>query len=258
MGITGTDVAKEASDMILVDDNFANIIEAVSEGRRIYDNIKKFITYLLSANAGEVMVVVALVLLGILVFDHMFLPIFAIQLLYINLVTDSFPALALGVSPAEEDLMQRKPRDPKEPLLNRNLKIFILAFGILNALGCLFLFLWSIGFNTNINIVTTDLSRQRTMIFAALVIYQTIFCLCISQNVTLFSKKTMENKTLIGAIVLGVALLLFAIYDPFMQVFIRTYPLNPIDWIMILITVIPILIFEEIYEKFVFRAENDF
>ncbi|MGV9142123.1 MAG: HAD-IC family P-type ATPase, partial [Promethearchaeota archaeon] len=257
MGITGTDVAKEASDMILVDDNFANIIESVGEGRRIYDNIKKFISYLLSANAGEVLTVLALVLFGLIFFQHIFIPILAIQLLYINLVTDTFPALALGVSPPEEDIMQRKPRDPKEQLLNRKLIIFIISFGLLNALGCIILFLWSVDFNLAFNIQVFDLTRQRTIIFAALVIYQTIQCLSVSQNVTIFSKKTLENKILIGAVFIGILLLLFAIYIPFMQIFIRTYPLQAIDWLMILITAIPILLFQELYEKFVFEAEND-
>lgn len=256
MGITGTDVAKEASDMILVDDNFANIIEAVSEGRKIYDNIKKFITYLLSANAGEVITVLALVILGIVLFNHIFLPILAIQLLYINLVTDTFPALALGVNPPEEGIMKRNPRDPNEPLLTRDLMVFILSFGILNALAAIFLFLWSIDFNPNIDIFTADLTRQRTIIFAALVVYQSIQCLGISQKVTIFSKKTLQNKTLIGAIFLGIILLLFSIYTPFMQIIIRTYPLEPLDWLIILISSIPIIAFQEIYERISVKAEN--
>ncbi|MBD3213291.1 MAG: HAD-IC family P-type ATPase [Candidatus Lokiarchaeota archaeon] len=249
MGITGTDVAKEASDMILVDDNFANIIEAVSEGRRIYDNIKKFISYLLSANAGEVITVLVLTLFGLLFFRHIFIPILAIQLLYINLVTDTFPALALGVSPPEEDIMQRKPRDPEEKLLDRDLVIFIMIFGLLNAIGSLFLFLWTINFDLSINIITADLSRSRTIIFAALVIYQTFQCLAVSQNVTIFSKKTFENKILIGAILLGLLLLVFAIYTPFMQLFIGTYPIPAIDWVMILVSTIPVVIFQELYER---------
>ena len=257
MGITGTDVAKEASDMILVDDNFANIIEAVSEGRKIYDNIKKFITYLLSANAGEVFTVLALVILGIVLFNHIFLPVLAIQLLYINLVTDTFPALALGVNPPEEGIMKRNPRDPNEPLLTRNLMVFILSFGILNAIAAIFLFLWSINFNPNIDIFTADLTRQRTIIFAALVIYQSIQCLGISQKVTIFSKKTLQNKILIGAILLGIILLLFSIYTPFMQLVIRTYPLEALDWLMILISSIPIIAFQEIYERITVKAEND-
>ncbi|TFG16173.1 MAG: cation-translocating P-type ATPase [Promethearchaeota archaeon] len=257
MGITGTDVAKEASDMILVDDNFANIIEAVSEGRKIYDNIKKFITYLLSANAGEVITVLALVILGIVLFNHIFLPILAIQLLYINLVTDTFPALALGVNPPEKGIMKRRPRDPNEPLLTRNLMVFILSFGILNAIAAIFLFLWSIDFNPNIDIFTADLTRQRTIIFAALVVYQSIQCLGISQKVTILSKKTLQNKTLIGAIFLGILLLLFSIYTPFMQTIIRTYPLELLDWLMILISSIPVIAFQEIYEKISVKAEDE-
>ncbi|TXT59035.1 MAG: Calcium-transporting ATPase [Promethearchaeota archaeon] len=257
MGITGTDVSKEASDMILVDDNFSNIIDAVSEGRRIYDNIKKFIAYLLSANAGEVLTVLALVLLGLIFYQHIFIPILAIQLLYINLVTDTFPALALGVSPPEENIMRREPRDPNEQLLNKNLVVFIILFGVLNALASIFLFLWSIDFNLAVDIMNMDLARPRTIIFAALVIWQSFQCVSVSQNVTIFSKKTLENKTLLGAIALGIILLLLAIYMPGINLFIRTYPLEPIDWLMIMITAIPIVIFQEVYEKFTFRVENN-
>ncbi|MGV9205520.1 MAG: cation-translocating P-type ATPase [Promethearchaeia archaeon] len=257
MGITGTDVAKEASDMILVDDNFANIIEAVAEGRKIYDNIKKFITYLLSANAGEVFTVLTMVLLGIFLYNHIFLPILAIQLLYINLVTDTFPALALGVSPPEEGIMKRNPRDPNEPLLTRNLMTFIISFGILNAILVIFLFLWSFDFNPYINIFTADLTRQRTIIFAALVVYQSIQCIGISQNTPILSRKTLQNKTLIGALLLGILLLLFAIYTPFMQIFISTYPLDPLDWLMILLSAIPIIAYQEIYERFSVKEQNE-
>ncbi|MBN1802486.1 MAG: HAD-IC family P-type ATPase [Candidatus Lokiarchaeota archaeon] len=257
MGITGTDVAKEASDMILVDDNFANIIEAVGEGRRIYDNIKKFIGYLLSANSGEVLTVVLIVVFGFIFFNHSILPIVAIQLLYINLVTDTFPALALGVSPPEIDVMKRKPRNPNEPLLSRHMIVFIILFGLLNAFACIFLFMWSLDFNLTIDILAIDLSRQRTITFAALVVFQLTQCLSISQSTTIFSKKLFENKLLIGATFLAFVLLLFAIYVPFMQVFIKTYPLEPMDWLMILLTTIPIVIFEELYERLVFKPDEE-
>ncbi len=257
MGITGTDVAKEASDMILLDDNFANIVEAIEEGRKIYDNIKKFISYLLSANSGEVLTVITIVIIGFIFFSHHVLPILAIQLLYINLVTDTFPALALGVSAPEVGVMQRKPRDPNEPLMKRQMIIFIILFGVFNAIGCLFLFIWSIDFNLAIDIQTIDLTRQRTIIFAALVIFQMTQCLSVSLSTTMFSKNIFKNKILIGAIILAIILLLFAIYIPFMQIFIKTYPLNLIDWSMILISTIPIILFEELYKKFVLKPQDD-
>jgi len=257
MGISGTDVAKEASEMILIDDNFANIIDAIREGRRIYDNIKKFISYLLSANIGEVFTVLFMVIIGFILFKQILIPILAIQLLYINLVTDTFPALALGLSSAEDDIMLRKPRNPKEPLLNREIILFIFIFGILNAISCIILFLWSIDFNITINIATMDLTLQRTIVFTALVVYQIIQCLAVSQNTTIFSKKTFGNNVLIGAVLLSIFLLLFAIYTPFLQPFIRTYPLTGAHWIMILITAIPILLFEEIYERFVFKRKDN-
>ncbi|MBN1215626.1 MAG: HAD-IC family P-type ATPase [Candidatus Lokiarchaeota archaeon] len=257
MGITGTDVAKEASDMILIDDNFANIIEAVEEGRKIYDNIKKFINYLLSANSGEVLTVITIVLFGFIFFNHNILPILAIQLLYINLVTDTFPALALGISPPEVGLMQRKPRDPGEPLMSKQMIIFIILFGVINAFGCTILFLWSLNFNLAIDIQIIDLTRQRTIIFAALVIFQLTQCLSVSQSTTIFSTKIFKNKILIGATFLAIILLLFAIYIPFMQIFIKTFPLTLLDWFMIMICTIPIILFEELYERLVLKPQDE-
>src|SRR6185503_5440651 len=113
MGITGTDVTKEASDMVLTDDNFASIVNAVEEGRSIYDNIRKFVHYLLATNAGEVLLMFGAVLIGWPA------PLVAIQILWINLVTDALPAMALGVEPPEPDVMQRPPRLPNERVITK-------------------------------------------------------------------------------------------------------------------------------------------
>jgi len=153
--------------------------------------------------------------------------------------------------------MRRKPRDPNEPLLTRDMITYIIVFGVLNAIGCIFLFLWSINFNFAIDITTIDLTRQRTIIFAALVIFQTILCLSVSQKTTIFSKTILQNKILIAAVLLAIILLLSAIYVPFLQIFIRTYALGPIDWLMILITTIPIVMFAEFYEKYLLKPKID-
>lgn len=124
MGITGTDVAKNTADVILTDDNFATIVHAVEEGRIIYANIKKFVTFLLSCNIGEVLVVFLSILLNL---PTPFLPI---QLLWLNLVTDSFPALALGVEKGEAETMHEPPRDPKEPILDKSVTITLIIQSI--------------------------------------------------------------------------------------------------------------------------------
>ena len=129
MGITGTDVSKEASDMILLDDNFATIVRAIKEGRIVYDNIRKFVRYMLSTNSGEVLTMFFAILLG------MPLPLLPIQILWVNLVTDSLPALALGLEPAERNVMKRLPRDPKESIFARGMWQHIIWVGSLMAAG---------------------------------------------------------------------------------------------------------------------------
>src|SRR5204863_201435 len=132
MGITGTDVAKESADMVLTDDNFASVVAAVEEGRGIYENIRKFVAFLLSANAGEVLI---MFIATVAIADPAFLPFFApVQLLWINLVTDGLPALALGVDPYPTDIMERPPRNPKEGVLSRDiLFLIVVVSGILTA-----------------------------------------------------------------------------------------------------------------------------
>ena len=141
MGITGSDVSKEAADMILLDDNFATIVSAVAEGRRIYDNIRKFIRYMLGTNAGEVLTMGGAILLG------MPLPLLPLQILWINLVTDSLPALALGLEPQEKDVMQRPPRPHEESLFAKGLWQRTVFAAVLMSVGCLLMFDWAIGEN---------------------------------------------------------------------------------------------------------------
>ncbi|SMC89950.1 cation-translocating P-type ATPase [Sporomusa malonica] len=162
MGITGTDVAKETADMIITDDNFASIVKSVEEGRVIYTNIRKFIYFLLSCNASEVLVILFAMLLGWPI------PLLPIQILWVNLVTDTFPALALGVEKEEPNVMKLKPRDPAEHLLSRNMKIMIVIQSLAMAITVLAAFQYGLRANYN------DLEAARTFAFITLIATQII------------------------------------------------------------------------------------
>jgi Ca2+-transporting ATPase len=252
MGITGTDVSKEASEMILIDDNFSNIIDAVSEGRTIYTNIKKFIGYLLSANMGEVFTVLFGVILGLILTRNIIIPVLAIQLLFINIVTDTFPALALGVSPEEKDVMRRRPRDPNEPLLDKEMIILVFLSGILYAIGSMLVYFWSLNFNATPP-TETHKRLAETTVFASLVIYQLLHSLSISQNKIIFTKAIFKNLKIFLAIAFSIALLLVAIYVPFMNPLIKTEPLPAMNWVMIIVTAIPIFIIDELRKVIINR-----
>ncbi|NPD89016.1 MAG: HAD-IC family P-type ATPase [Asgard group archaeon] len=256
MGISGTDVAKEASDMVLVDDNFANIIESVYEGRIIYDNMKKFIAYLLSANAGEILTVLfGLILSFIFIRDEILLPIVAIQLLYINLVTDTLPALALGVSAPETNVMKRPPRNPDEPLLDREMLFKVFLTGLLYGIGTMIIFFWITDWGADTSEETVVLAR--TMVFAALVIYQLLNSLSTSINRSIFSKKILRNRALFGAIFVGFILLILSIYTPFLQPFLQTVNISGVGWGIIFATASPIALIEEV-RKFIVRKKYGF
>ncbi len=213
MGVTGTDVTKEASDMILLDDNFASIVNAVEEGRGIYDNIKKFINYLLSCNLGEVLVIFVASLLG------WPLPLLAVQILWMNLLTDGLPALALGLDPASPGIMERPPRKPNEGIMSRNMTISIVAIGILVSIGTLLLF-WKNMF---------DIGRARTIAFTSLVMLEVVRVQMIRSN---YKVGFFSNKYLIAALVSSVLLQLAVLYTPLRTAF-KTVPLPLVDWLYI-------------------------
>ncbi|MBD3190401.1 MAG: HAD-IC family P-type ATPase [Candidatus Heimdallarchaeota archaeon] len=253
MGIAGTDVAKEASEMILVDDNFSTIIDAISEGRTIYNNIKKFVGYLLSANAGEIFTVLFGVLFGLIFFRTSIIPILTIQLLYINLVTDTFPALALGMTQPEKDVMLRKPRDPNEPIIDNRMIAMILLTGLSYAIGTILVYFWSMDFS-----LSTDhqaIATAETMVFVSLVIYQLLHSLSVSQNELIFSRRFFNNTKLFGAVGISLVLLIIAVYVPFISDFIDTNPLELRHWGMILATAIPIFLMDE-FRKFIFYRDK--
>ncbi|MFQ6129067.1 MAG: cation-translocating P-type ATPase [Thermoplasmata archaeon] len=227
MGITGTDVAKESADMVLTDDNFASIVKATEEGRGIYDNIRKFVAYLLSANMGEVLVMFA----ATLVFaDPDLLPfLIPIQILWINLVTDGLPALALGIDPIPADIMERKPRDPKESPINREMFYLIVAVGVIMLFGTLGIFSLQMLWNP-------DTVRARTVAFTTLVMFQLFFVFSVrSPRLPLHRVGFLSNPKLIVAVLLSVLLQLLVVYLPPLQPIFDTSILGISEWITILL-----------------------
>jgi len=209
MGITGTDVAKESADMVLTDDNFATIVAAIEEGRGIYDNIRKFVRYLLSTNAGEVLVLFLATAL------FLPLPLLPIQLLWINLITDGFPALALGVEPKERGLMERRPRNPKEGILAGGIGLHILWVGSLMAVGSLGLYAWALP--------RLGVDAARTLTFYTVAMFQVFHVLAIRvSRQSVFTAGFFRNRYLIGAVLLTVGLQLAVIFLPALQPIFRT------------------------------------
>jgi Ca2+-transporting ATPase len=212
MGITGTDVSKEASDMVLLDDNFATIVDAIEEGRTIYDNIRKFIKYTLTSNAGEIWVMVLAPLLG------MPLPLLPLQILWINLVTDGLPGLALTVEQPEKDVMERPPYKPDESVFSRGIGRQIIIFGILMGLVSLIVgyYYWSIGH-----------PAWRTMVFTTITLSQMGNALVIRSNrESIFRLGFLSNKAMLGAVALTVIGQLAVVYIPFLQELFKTVPLT--------------------------------
>lgn len=220
MGITGTDVAKEASEMILSDDNFATIVDSVKSGRTIYRNIKKFVRFLLSANFAEVAVVSLIFLMG---YPSPLLPL---HILWINLLTDAFPAIALGLDPAEEDIMDLRPRDPNQSIW-KDLIGVALVVGIIGTMICLSLFLFHYG--------TDSLEYTRTIVFNALVIFELLMVFALRSDHHHYFKDFFRNPALIGAVLLSLAFQLAALYLPFFQKTFETVPLTVQDWALILV-----------------------
>jgi P-type Ca2+ transporter type 2C len=212
MGMTGTDVSKEAAHMILLDDNFATIVNAVKEGRKIYDNIRKFIKYLLTTNSGEIWTLFLAPVIGLPI------PLLPIQILWINLVTDGLPALALSVEPAEGDVMQRPPRHPGESIFAGGLGIHAIATGLLMAAVVLATQFWAI---------RTENLHWQTMVFTLLCLTQLGNVLAIrSEKESLFKIGLFSNKYLLGAVLLTFLLQMATVYVPFLNPIFKTAPLT--------------------------------
>jgi Ca2+-transporting ATPase len=215
MGIRGTDVAKEAADMVLLDDNFATLVAAVKEGRVIYDNIRKFIKYLLSSNVGELWVMLLAPFLG------MPLPLLPLQILWINLTTDGLPALALGVEPAERDTMNRPPHPPNENIFSRGMGRDIIWIGLLMGF---------VSLGTGYWYWKTGNSAWQTILFTTLTLSQMGNALAIrSERDSLFKIGLLSNKPLLGAVTLTLGLQIAVLYVPFFQKLFNTAPLSAVD-----------------------------
>ena len=231
MGKNGTEVAKNASDMILTDDNFVTIVKAVKQGRNIYDNIKKAIHFLIATNIGEIVTIFMGLVLGLKS------PLLAIQLLWINLVTDSLPAIAIGLEPPDKDIMNRKPQDSRKSIFADGLWNKIIVEGIM--IGMLTLVAFSIGnkyFGVEVG---------RTMAFVAMGLLELVHSFNIKSEQSIFKVGIFENKFLIGSFILGLFVQTIVVIIPtFAEVF-KLVPLNQAQWIIALsISILPIPIIE--------------
>ena len=231
MGITGTDVTKEAAAMMLTDDNFASIVAAVEEGRGVFDNIKKYLMYLLSSNIGEIGLMAGSALLGLP------LPLTAVQILYVNLATDGLPALALAVDPAEKDLMKRKPRNPRTGIFTRPVVSLMVAGGVWSTIINLGLFIWAS--NSGRSQV-----EAMTMTFVSLVLIQFFKAYNFRSDRNSVFQKPFANKWLNTAIVWEIVLLLLIVYVPALHEPFNTFSLPLVDWLIVFglsLTISPVL-----------------
>ena len=231
MGKTGTDVARNAADMVLTDDNFVTIVEAVKEGRNIFENIKKAVHFLIATNVGEIVAIFMGLVLG---FKS---PLIAIQLLWVNLVTDSFPAIALGIEPQDKDIMNKRPRNPKKGIFADGLWNRIVIEGVM--LGTLTLLAFNIG-NT-----LYSLEVGRTMAFIVLGLSELVHSFNIKSEGTIINKSIFNNKYLIGAFLLGALLQIIVVIIPQTAEIFKVISLNSDQWICtILISLVPIPVME--------------
>lgn len=222
MGISGTDVTKEASAMIIADDNYAAIVAAVEEGRIIYENIRKFIRYLLSCNIGEILTIFGGILMGLP------FPLLPIQILWVNLVTDGLPAIALGMEPAEPGIMHRPPRPPREGIFSRGLGYKIIWQGLVIGGATLLIYLYKLNSGAG-------LESCRTAAFAALVFAQLFFVFqCRSEEQAMFQINPLENKYLLAAVFVSGAMQIAVMTIPWLQTVFYTTPLSASDWLVII------------------------
>lgn len=240
MGITGTDVSKEAADVVLTDDNFATIVVAVEEGRRIYDNILKAIQFMLSTNIGEIFVILVAILAGWAT------PLLPIQILWINLVTDSFPALALSVDPADEGIMQRKPVDARKGIMRGAYLLRILLQGVMIAALSLTAFI--VGSRTSVE-------TGQTMTFAVLAFTQITHVLNVRTTHFSAFKHMFNNKWLWAALILVIALMLIVLEVPYLHDIFHLAHLSPAQWVWVVcLSIAPLPIVEIV--KLVWRMRH--
>jgi Ca2+-transporting ATPase len=231
MGITGTDVTKEAADVVLADDNFASIVAAVEEGRGIYDNIRKYLVFLLSANIGEIAIMLLAVVLGYP------LPLLPVQILYMNLATDGLPALALGMDPPGRDVMRRRPRDPSLSIF-AGLKSWIAGISVLLTIVITTVFTY--------NLLPKGIVEARSIAFVSIILFELAFAFsCRSQVQTIFRLGFTSNRYLVVAVLWELALLLLIAHTPQLALLFDLYPMPIEDWIIAMLAGISGLVFAE-------------
>ncbi len=239
MGVTGTDVSREAADMTLTDDNFASIVGAVEEGRGIFSNIKKYLMYLLSSNIGEIGLMAVATLAG------MPLPLSAVQILYVNLATDGLPALALAFDPPEDDLMRRPPRDPRTGIFTRPVVLLMLVGGVWSTIVNIGLFSWELEQGEVLGLdPDRTLVHAMTMTFLSLVLIQFFKAYSFRSDRDSVLHRPFANAWLNVAILWELCLLLVVVYVPLLSEAFGTYPLALDDWLLVVataFTVVPVL-----------------
>ena len=245
MGVIGTDVAKEASDMILLDDNFASIVRAVKEGRTIYQNLRKFVYYVFTSNVSEFFTVIIGVLLQIPV------PITAVQILAIDLGTDILPSFSLGLEPSEPGVMKRKPFSAKEKVIDSAGVWRLLRVGLIMATSAVIAFILSMkrggwDFGNKIDPNSVLYIRSTTVAYAVLAMTQMVNLMqARSETLSVFTIGFFKNKYAIGAAILSTAMLLLFMYFPFLQKYLHTMPIMWEDWVAVLVAMIAVFVFEE-------------
>jgi Ca2+-transporting ATPase len=223
MGITGTDVSKETADMVLTDDNYASIVSAVEQGRIIYSNIRKFVYYLISCNIAEIMVIFLATLAGSPP------PLTAIQLLWLNLLTDGAPALALGLEKGDPDIMEQPPRPVREPIINHLMRVGIVVQTI--AITAVVLAAYYTGWAWD----PSDLALARTMAFVTLSASELVRSYTArSERASLFRLGVFSNRYMQYAVLVSIALLLGVVYIPFLRPIFDTVPLGAREWTVVL------------------------
>ncbi len=242
MGITGTDVAKQTADMVLMDDNFASIVGAVKEGRIIYSNIRKFVYFLLSCNLAEVLVIFISMLIGLPI------PLLPIQLLWVNVLTDAFPALALGVEAGEPDIMKYKPRDPQEPLLDRKMWRSIVVQALVVTFSTLTAF--SLGLKAG------GLQTARTLAFLTLIAGELFRAFSSrSEHISLIKQGFFSNRYMVYSLIGSLVLVIPVIYIPVFAKAFELIPLTITQWLLVLGLGLLPLFAGEIHKLFYRKAE---
>jgi Ca2+-transporting ATPase len=234
MGKGGTDVAKESADMILTDDNYATIVKAVREGRKIYANIRKVILYLLSTNIAELVFIFTAILIGLP------LPLYPVQILWINLVTDGVCVIPLGLELAERDVMERRPRETKEGIISKLMSQRIAFMAAIIGVGTLLLY---------IDVLSTHHEEAVTMAFLTIAIFQLVNAFNCKSERSILNRRALANRYLIIAVALALALQLAVVYVPALQFAFRTVPVGPTELAYVFGVCLSIFVFEEVRKR---------